>query len=137
MAMTARKTWTSLCVPANSTTQCSADAHGWTATTVQWWQRQQQQTVQCDSQGALLVKMQCWLRTSKRRPPALSFGSTLRLSSLLATLAGNHLLELLGPDEGLLEMLLNLGLPNPTMPPPAPVPLLVLVLLLVLEKPPE
>lgn len=79
--------------------------------------------------------------TSKRKPPALSFGSMLRLSSLLATLAGSHLFELLEPDEGLLETLLNLGLPNPTMPPPAPVPLLVLLLLLllllVLEKPPE
>ena len=57
---------------------------------------------------------------------------------MLATLAGNHLLELLELEEGLLEALLNLGLPNPTMPPPAPVPLLLLLLLLlVLEKPPE
>lgn len=78
------------------------------------------------------------LITSKRKPPALSLGSMLRLSSLLATLAGNHLLELLELEEGLPEALLNLGLPNPTMPPPAPVPLLaLLLLLLVLEKPPE
>lgn len=52
----------------------------------------------------------------------------LRLSSLLATLAGNHLLELLELEEGLLEALLNLGVPNPTMPPPPPVPLLMLLL---------
>ena len=51
----------------------------------------------------------------------------LRLSSLLATLAGNHLLELVALEEGLLEALLNLGLPNPTMP-LLPVPLLVLLL---------
>lgn len=72
--------------------------------------------------------------TSNRKPPALSLGSMLRLSSLLATLAGNHLLELLEVKDGLLEVVLNLGLPNPTMPPPVP---LLLLLLLVLEKPPE
>ena len=57
----------------------------------------------------------------------------LRLSSLLATLAGSHLLELLDPEAGLLDGLLNLGLPNPTIPPPVP----LLMLLLLLENPPE
>lgn len=74
--------------------------------------------------------------TSNRKPPALSFGSMLRLSNLLATLAGNHLVELLEVDEALREAVLNLGFPNPTMPPPAPL-LVVLLLLLLLEKPPE
>ena len=52
----------------------------------------------------------------------------LRLSSLFATLAGSHLLELLEPEDGLLDELLNLGLPKPTMPPDAD-PLLMLLLL--------
>lgn len=61
----------------------------------------------------------------------------LRLSSLLATLAGSHLLtpELL-PEDLLDEELSKRGFPKPTMPPPPP-PLLLLLLLLLLEKPPE
>lgn len=76
--------------------------------------------------------------TSKRKPPALSLGSILRLSSVLVTLEGSHLLvPELAPEDLFVEELLKRGLPNPTMPPPAPLLLLLLLALLLLEKPPD